>query len=172
MNDSIPSQSGTMTEKATFGAGCFWGVEATFRQVPGVISTTSGYVGGQLENPTYEDVCSDKTGHAEAVEIQFDPQTVSYEDLLNVFWTNHDPTTVNRQGPDVGTQYRSAIFYHSPEQKEIAERSKAEQGHSGRFSKPIVTEITPVSTFYPAEEYHQRYLEKRGLSSCHVTLTE
>lgn len=161
-----------MKETATFGAGCFWGVEATFRRTPGVISTLSGYIGGTLQNPTYEEVCTDTTGHAEAVQIEFDPSKISYEDLLNIFWTNHDPTTLNRQGPDVGTQYRSAIFYHSDEQKSLAEASKEAMNSSGKFKNPIVTELTPVSTFYPAEEYHQRYLEKRGLSSCHVSLAE
>lgn len=161
-----------MKETATFGAGCFWGVEATFRRTPGVISTLSGYIGGTLQNPTYEEVCTDTTGHAEAVQIEFDPSKISYEDLLNIFWTNHDPTTLNRQGPDVGTQYRSAIFYHSDEQKSLAEASKEAMNNSGKFKNPIVTELTPVSTFYPAEEYHQRYLEKRGLSSCHVSLAE
>lgn len=159
-----------MREKATFGAGCFWGVEATFRKTPGVLSTVSGYIGGTLENPTYEEVCSDSTGHAEAVEVEFDPDVVSYETLLDVFWNNHDPTTLNRQGPDVGTQYRSAIFYHSPEQKDKAEASRQAMERSGKFPRPIVTEITEASKFYPAEEYHQRYLEKRGLSSCHVSL--
>jgi|SRR5437762_2575708 len=155
-------------EKATFGAGCFWGVEATFRQIPGVIDTAVGYLGGKLANPTYEDVCTDKTGHAEVVQINFDPAKVSYEQLLNVFWEMHDPTTMNRQGPDIGTQYRSAIFFHSPEQEAIAHRSKMELKASGKFRRTIVTEITPASSFYRAEEYHQRYLEKRGLSHCHI----
>jgi peptide-methionine (S)-S-oxide reductase len=155
-------------EKATFGAGCFWGVEATFRQIPGVIDTAVGYLGGTLVNPTYEDVCTDQTGHAEVVQVTFDPAKVSYEQLLNVFWEMHDPTTLNRQGPDIGTQYRSAIFFHSPEQEAIARKSKAEIEASGKFRRPIVTEITPASTFYRAEEYHQRYLEKRGLSHCHI----
>ena len=155
-------------EKATFGAGCFWGVEATFRQIPGVIDTAVGYLGGTLMNPTYEDVCTDQTGHAEVVQVTFDPAKVSYDQLLNVFWEMHDPTTLNRQGPDVGTQYRSAIFFHSPEQEAIARKSRAEVEASGKFRRPIVTEITPVSTFYRAEEYHQRYLEKRGLSHCHI----
>ena len=155
-------------EKATFGAGCFWGVEATFRNVPGVIDAVSGYSGGHLDNPTYEDICSDETGHAEVVEVLYNPEKVSYDTLLNVFWENHNPTTLNRQGPDVGTQYRSAIFYHSPEQKEIAEKSKQEWNTSGRFRSPIVTEISPALNFYRAEEYHQRYLEKRGLASCHI----
>ena len=155
-------------EKATFGAGCFWGVEAAFRQIKGVTATTVGYLGGTLENPTYRDVCTGRTGHAEVVEVDFDPAQVSYNDLLNVFWENHDPTTLNRQGPDVGTQYRSAIFYHTPEQKAAAEASKAQQEQSGRYRRPIVTEITPTSAFYAAEDYHQQYLEKRGLSSCHL----
>lgn len=155
-------------EKATFGAGCFWGVESTFRQIPGVTDTAAGYLGGTLANPTYEDVCTDQTGHAEVVQVTFDPARVSYEQLLNVFWETHNPTTLNRQGPDVGTQYRSAIFFHSAEQEAIARKSKAEVEASGKFKRPIVTEITPASTFYRAEEYHQRYLEKRGLSHCHI----
>lgn len=156
------------TEKATFGAGCFWGVEATFRSIPGVKNVTAGYAGGKTENPTYEDVCSDETGHAEVVEVEFDPAEVSYRRLLDVFWANHDPTTLNRQGPDVGTQYRSVIFCHTDEQKAEAEASRAEQDRSGRFKRPIVTQIEPAPPFYPAEEYHQRYLEKRGLSHCSV----
>jgi peptide-methionine (S)-S-oxide reductase len=165
-----PSEEHSMTQsdKATFGAGCFWGVEVAFRQVPGVISTAAGYLGGTLPNPTYEDVCSGRTGHAEVVEVTYDPARVSYEQLLNVFWANHDPTTLNRQGPDRGTQYRSAIFYHDESQKEAAGASKAQLAASGRFPRPIVTEITPASTFYRAEEYHQRYLEKHGLASCHI----
>ena len=157
-----------MTEKATFGAGCFWGVEATFRQVPGVVGTTVGYLGGTLANPTYEDVCYSKTGHAEVVEVEYDPARVSYGELLDVFWENHDPTTLNRQGPDVGEQYRSAIFFHSPEQEAAARASKERLDQSGRFRRPIVTEITPASTFYRAEEYHQQYLEKRGLAHCAI----
>lgn len=157
-----------MTELATFGAGCFWGVEVTFRNVKGVKDALVGYLGGTMENPTYKDVCTGRTGHAEVVQVEFDPSQVTFEKLLDVFWENHNPTTLNRQGPDVGTQYRSAIFYHSEEQKRIAEESKAKQMASGRFSKPIVTEITPATTFYKAEDYHQRYLEKRGLASCHV----
>jgi peptide-methionine (S)-S-oxide reductase len=164
----MPEKKNNIMEKATFGAGCFWGVEATFRETPGVIDAASGYSGGHLENPTYEDICSDETGHAEVVEVIYDPEKVSYDTLLNVFWENHNPTTLNRQGPDIGTQYRSAIFYHSPEQKEIAEKSKQEWNASGRFRSPIVTEISPAQTFYRAEEYHQRYLEKRGLASCHI----
>ncbi len=155
-------------EKATFGAGCFWGVEAGFRQVEGVIETAVGYMGGRLENPTYRDVCTDRTGHAEVVEVTFDPSQVSYEQLLDFFWNIHDPTTLNRQGPDVGTQYRSAIFFHSPEQEAAARASKERQQASGRFKKPIVTEIIPASTLYRAEEYHQRYVEKHGLASCHL----
>jgi peptide-methionine (S)-S-oxide reductase len=155
-------------EKATFGAGCFWGVEEVFRKVPGVIDTSVGYMGGATDNPTYEEVCTDKTGHAEVVEVIFDPDQVRYEDLLNIFWENHNPTTLNRQGPDVGTQYRSVIFYHSEEQRLIAEKSKQEVDSSGRWKNPVVTEITPATTFWRAEEYHQRYLQKRGQDSCHI----
>jgi peptide-methionine (S)-S-oxide reductase len=154
--------------KATFAAGCFWGVEACFRQTLGVVSTRVGYIGGQLDNPTYKDVCTDRTGHAEAVEVDYDPEKVSYEQLLEVFWDNHDPTQLNRQGPDFGTQYRSAIFYHSAEQKQAAVRSKAEREQSGRYRRPIVTEIVPARVFYMAEDYHQQYLEKRGLAACHI----
>jgi peptide-methionine (S)-S-oxide reductase len=153
---------------ATFGAGCFWGVEETFRKVPGVTKTEVGYMGGTLENPTYEDVCTDRTGHAEVVQIEYDPEQVSYSDLLDVFWNNHNPTTLNRQGPDVGTQYRSVIFYHTEEQRQLAEASKEKMDKSGRWKNPIVTEITPASTFWRAEEYHQRYLQKRGLDTCHI----
>ena len=153
-------------EKATFGAGCFWGVEETFRRLAGVKETQVGYTGGARKNPTYEDVCTDRTGHAEAVEVTFDPAVISYHDLLNVFWDNHDPTTKNRQGPDVGTQYRSAIFFHSPEQEAEARRSRDEA--QKRFKRPIVTEIVPAGDFWRAEEYHQQYLEKRGLSHCHL----
>jgi peptide-methionine (S)-S-oxide reductase len=154
--------------KATFAAGCFWGVEATFRQIPGVSSTRVGYTGGQSANPNYKDVCTDRTGHAEAVEVEYDPAKVSYGDLLNVFWENHDPTQLNRQGPDFGTQYRSAIFYHSPEQELAARESKAKLEKSGAYNRPIVTQIVPAVTFYEAEDYHQQYLEKRGLASCHI----
>jgi peptide-methionine (S)-S-oxide reductase len=157
-----------MTATATFGAGCFWGVEATFRQVEGVQDAVSGYMGGHKANPSYEDVCTDTTGHAEVVQVTYDPEAVSYEALLEIFWSNHNPTTKNRQGPDVGRQYRSAIFFHDDEQREIAERSRAEADSSGRFPAPIVTEVTPAATFWRAEEYHQRYLERRGLSSCHI----
>ena len=156
------------TEKATFAAGCFWGVEAAFRQVEGVKSTAVGYIGGTLENPTYRDVCTDRTGHAEAVEVTYDPSKVSYDDLLNVFWQLHDPTTLNRQGPDVGTQYRSAIFFHNAEQEAAAKASKGALQKSGTYKKPIVTEIVPASEFWPAEEYHQQYLEKRGLAHCTI----
>ena len=153
---------------ATFGAGCFWGVEVAFRKVPGVEDAIVGYLGGTMASPTYRDVCSGRTGHAEVVQVEYDPSKVTFERLLDVFWENHDPTTLNRQGPDVGTQYRSAIFYHTPEQKRAAEESKARVEAGGKFLRPVVTEITPASTFYLAEDYHQRYLEKRGLASCHI----
>lgn len=156
------------TSIATFGAGCFWGVEAAFRQVPGVISTRVGYTGGHLFQPTYKDVCSGRTGHAEAVEVIFDPQKTSFEELLDVFWANHDPTTRDRQGPDIGHQYRSAIFFHDEDQGKAAVASKERLEESGKLSRPVVTEITPASTFWPAEEYHQQYLEKRGLAHCHL----
>jgi peptide-methionine (S)-S-oxide reductase len=155
-------------EKATFGAGCFWGVEATFRQLKGVVDTQVGYAGGTTENPTYQQVCMKGTRHAEVVQVEFDPQQVSYEELLNVFWTSHDPTQLNRQGPDVGDQYRSVIFYHTPEQKTAAEASRQALETSGRFHKPIVTVIEPAPEFWRAEEYHQQYLEKRGMASCHI----
>ncbi len=155
-------------DKATFAAGCFWGVEAEFRQIAGVRETRVGYIGGHFENPTYEDVCEGHTGHAEAVEITFDPAQVPFETLLEIFWEGHDPTTLNRQGPDVGSQYRSAIFYHSQAQKDAATASREGLQKSGRFSRPIVTEIVPVATFYAAEDYHQQYLEKRGLASCRI----
>lgn len=156
-----------MTETATFGAGCFWGVEATFQRVPGVIDTAVGYSGGETANPTYKDVCTDETGHAEVVQVTFDPAKVSYEQLLDIFWQAHDPTQVNRQGPDFGTQYRTAIFFHSLEQEAAAKKSRAALEASGKFKRPIATEITPASTFHRAEEYHQRYLQKRGVASCH-----
>jgi len=155
-------------EKATFGAGCFWGVEATFRRVKGVIDAAVGYAGGALENPTYRDVCTKQTGHAEVVEVTYDPDEVSYDELLEVFWNNHNPTTLNRQGPDVGSQYRSAIFFHTPDQETVAQASLERLDRSDRFRTPIVTEVTPASTFYRAEEYHQQYLEKRGLAHCHI----
>ena len=154
-------------EKATFAAGCFWGVEETFRQTEGVVSTSVGYTGGQSSSPTYEQVCSHATGHAEAVEVEFDPEVISYDELLNVFWSCHDPTTLDRQGPDVGNQYRSAIYYHTPEQKEAATDSKSSLGASDALPSPIVTEITPASEYYLAEEYHQQYLAKRGVKQCH-----
>jgi peptide-methionine (S)-S-oxide reductase len=152
-------------EKATFAAGCFWGVEQYFRQIPGVGDAVVGYTGGTTVNPSYQDVCTDRTGHAEALEITFDPARVSYEELLDHFWKMHDPTTLNRQGPDVGAQYRSAIFYHSPQQKTAAEASLKRV--QAQFRRPIVTEIVPAAPFYRAEEYHQRYLEKRGAKACH-----
>lgn len=156
-------------DKATFAAGCFWHVEATFRKVKGVVSTRVGYTGGRLENPTYKIVCSDRTGHAEAIEVDYDSTVVSYDDLLSVFWDMHDPTSVNRQGPDVGSQYRSVIFYHSPDQKAAAIASKEKLQGTDRYrQQKIVTEIIPATTFYPAEDYHQMYFEKRGLVSCRM----
>src|SRR5882724_2913157 len=153
-------------EKATFAAGCFWGVEAAFRQVEGVTATAVGYSGGHVPNATYKEVCSGRTGHAEVVQVDFDPSKVSYDRLLDIFWENHDPTTLNRQGPDVGEQYRSAIFFHTPEQQAAAAASKEKLQASGKFRRPIVTEITPASEFFKAEDYHQQYLEKRGLAHC------
>ena len=155
-------------EKATFGAGCFWGVEDIFLQVKGVEKTTVGYLGGYLKNPGYEEVCNDNTGHAEVVEIEYDANIVSYTQLLNLFWQMHNPTTLNRQGPDIGTQYRSAIFYHSEAQRLLAKASKENLNKSGKFTSPIVTEITKATEFYEAEKYHQEYLKKNGLSSCHL----
>ena len=157
-----------MIEQATFGAGCFWGVEETFRKLPGVIETAVGYMGGTTENPTYEQVCTDRTGHAEVMQVTYDSEKISYEKLLEIFWNSHNPTTLNRQGPDVGTQYRSAIFYHTPQQKEIAEKSKEELEKSGKWKSPIVTEITPAQNFWKAQEYHQKYLMKRGEDACHI----
>jgi peptide-methionine (S)-S-oxide reductase len=154
--------------KASFAAGCFWGVEAAFRQVEGVLNTAVGYSGGRTENPTYESVCAGRTGHAETVEVEYDPAKVKYEQLLDVFWENHDPTTRNRQGPDVGEQYRSAIFFQTPEQEAAAVASKESREKSGKYKRPIVTEIKPASTFYRAEEYHQRYLEKHGQAHCRI----
>lgn len=151
-------------EKATFGAGCFWHVEEAFRKLDGVLSTTVGYMGGTFENPTYEDVCTDETGHAEVVQIEYDPKKISYNQLLDVFWSTHDPTQLNRQGPDEGTQYRSAIFYHNEEQKKLAEESKKKL----KKKKPAVTEITKAKKFYKAEEYHQKYLQKKGMTSCNL----
>lgn len=163
------SRMNTMSSQlATFGAGCFWGVEAAFRQIPGVVDVVVGYAGGSLPNPTYQDVCTNRTGHAEVVQVTYDPARVSYEQLLDVFWENHNPTTKNRQGPDVGTQYRSVIFYHSPEQERAARASKQQLESAGQYYQPIVTEIVAVQPFYRAEEYHQRYFEKRGLASCQL----
>jgi peptide-methionine (S)-S-oxide reductase len=159
-----------MTEKATFAAGCFWQVEADFRRVEGVTRTTAGYTGGTLDQPSYEDVCTDRTGHAEAVLVEFDPDRVSYDELLQVFWKSHDPTQLNRQGPDVGSQYRSAIFVHDEAQERAARESKEEA--QGRLDRPVVTEIVPGAEFWPAEDYHQRYLEKRGLASCTLELAQ
>ncbi len=152
--------------KATFGAGCFWGVEAAFRQLPGVSETAVGYEGGSLANPTYKDVCTDRTGHAEVVQVEFDPQKVTYDQVLDTFWGNHDPTTLNRQGPDIGDQYRSVIFFHNAQQEIAAKASK--EKWQPKFRRPIVTQILPAETFYIAEDYHQQYLEKRGLSHCHI----
>ena len=149
--------------KATFAAGCFWGVEAAFRRLEGVVSTSVGYLGGTLAAPTYEDVCTGTTGHAEVVEVEYDPSQVSYDELLTVFWSIHDPTTRNRQGPDIGTQYRSAIFFHTAEQESAAKASKEKLERSGRYKNPIVTEITPAAQFYRAEEHHQQYVQKRGM---------
>jgi peptide-methionine (S)-S-oxide reductase len=156
------------TELATFGAGCFWGVEADFRQIRGVVATQVGYEGGHTESPTYRDVCSHTTGHAEVVQVEYDPTRVSYDDLLKVFWETHDPTQLNRQGPDVGDQYRTVIFYHTPEQQAAAQASKERLEAEKKYRRPIVTQIVPAETFYRAEEYHQQYLEKRGLSTCKI----
>ncbi len=155
-------------ETATFGAGCFWGVELTLQQLPGVVETAVGYAGGALENPTYKDVCTDTTGHAEVVQLRFDPQQIRYEQLLDAFFSLHDPTQKNRQGPDWGTQYRSVIFFHSPQQEQAARAAIDRLTRERRFGKPIVTEVAPAQTFWPAEEYHQKYLEKRGMRSCHL----
>jgi len=165
---SFRKEKDVKTEKATFGAGCFWGVEDVFRGVKGVVSAAAGYLGGAMKNPTYSDVSSGKTGHAEVVEIIYDPSQVSYDELLNVFWESHDPTQFNRQGPDVGNQYRSAVFFHNKQQEQTAKASKEKLDKSGKYKKPLVTEITPASQFYRAEEYHQRYLEKHGMSGCHI----
>jgi peptide-methionine (S)-S-oxide reductase len=162
------TQEKATLEKATFGAGCFWGIEAAYRQVKGVVSTAVGFSGGTYDNPSYHDVCTGRTGHAEVVEVTYDPARVSYEDLLRVFWENHNPTTLNRQGWDVGTQYRSAIYFHDAKQEAAARASKEQLEKSGKYRKPIVTEVTSASPFYMAEDYHQQYLEKRGLSSCHI----
>ena len=149
--------------KATFGAGCFWCVESVFQKVNGVLSTSAGYAGGPFKDPTYEDVCTGETGHAEVVQVEYDPSKISYDELLNVFWNNHDPTTPNRQGPDIGEQYRSVIFFQTPEQESAAKASKEKLQNSGKYGKKIVTEIVPASQFYKAEDYHQRYYEKCGL---------
>jgi peptide-methionine (S)-S-oxide reductase len=162
------SRGGVAMQKATFAGGCFWGVEDAFHQVPGVVSTRVGYIGGKTEKPTYKDVCSDQTGHAEAVEVTYDPTKVSYEKLLDLFWSLIDPTQVDRQGPDSGSQYRSAIFYHSPEQAAAAKASKEKLAKSGKYRRPIATAIEPAATFWQAEDYHQQYLKKRGLSNCHL----
>lgn len=154
-------------EKATFGAGCFWGVEETFRQTKGVLATAVGYEGGHVNNPTYKDVCTDRTGHAEVVQVEFDPKQVSYDKLLDIFWHSHNPTSLNRQGPDIGTQYRSVVFFHSPQQEKAAQASKEKLQKSG-YKSPIVTQIVPASVFWKAEDYHQQYLAKRGLGSCHT----
>lgn len=154
------------TERATFGAGCFWGVESAFRELPGVVDAAVGYEGGTMLNPTYQDVCTDETGHAEVVELTFDPVKVSYEKLVETFFELHNPTTPNRQGPDTGTQYRSVIFFHSPEQERVAR--EVMRRVQPRFSRPIVTQIEPAQTFYRAEDYHQQYLAKRGLRHCHI----
>ncbi len=155
-------------EKATFGAGCFWGVEAAFQKIKGVVSTTVGYMGGDFKNPTYKDVCTDKTGHAEVVHIAYNPLIISYEKLLDIFWDIHDPTQKNKQGSDRGTQYRSVIFYYTDPQKKLAEQSKRKLEELKKYKKPIVTEITPAKEFYSAEEYHQKYFEKHGGVSCHI----
>lgn len=165
----MSDDSASGIRRATFAAGCFWGVEAAFRNVEGVRSTRVGYTGGHVPNPTYEQVCSNTTGHAEAVAVDYDPERVSYEQLLSVFWENHDPTQLNRQGPDVGSQYRSAIFWHDEEQRDAAERSKESEDRSGRHRRPIVTELVKAGPFYDAEEYHQQYLEKRGLATCRIS---
>lgn len=163
-----PVANAAKLESAMFGAGCFWQVEEVFRKVPGVITTAVGYAGGKTKKPTYQEVCTGSTNHAEVLHIEFDPKVVSYDQLLDVFWKNHNPTTLNRQGPDVGTQYRSAIFYYSPEQKKAAEESKKQLDTSKKWKKPVVTQIEPAPEFYRAEDYHQRYLQKRGIDACHI----
>jgi len=167
MSDTAMDHSANR-ERATFAAGCFWGVEETFRQLPGVLDTRVGYTGGHTDEPTYRQVCGHGTGHAEAVEVTFDPTRISYDELLEVFWGSHDPTQVNRQGPDVGDQYRSAVFFHSPEQEEAATASKQRLEAGGNLSRPVATQIVPAATFWPAEDYHQQYLEKRGMASCRI----
>ena len=160
----------TDIKKATFGAGCFWGVEAAFRQLDGVVSTAVGYMGGTVDNPTYQQVCSHSTGHAEVVQVEYDPTRIGYSELLNTFWSNHDPTQLNRQGPDVGSQYRSVVFFHDADQEAEASASKQAIETRGTFANPVVTQIVPAETFWRAEEYHQQYLEKKGLASCRVDL--
>lgn len=160
--------SNATTKEATFAAGCFWGVEDIFRALPGVLDTEVGYTGGTLPNPTYEMVCTDTTGHAEAVKVTYDPSQISYEKLLEVFWSNHNPTTRNQQGPDIGTQYRSVIYYHDDEQKKLAEKTRDAVDKSGKWKNPVVTQVLPATDFYRAEEYHQQYLLKNGLSNCHI----
>lgn len=155
-------------ERATFAAGCFWGVEDAFSKIPGVISTVVGYTGGTRSDPAYQEVCSGETGHAESVEIEYNPSKVKYEELLEAFWGMHNPTSLNRQGPDIGSQYRSAIFYHTPEQKKLAEKSKDDLNKSGKLNNPIVTEIASAKKFWKAEEYHQKYFQKTGRTACHV----
>jgi peptide-methionine (S)-S-oxide reductase len=155
-------------ETASFAAGCFWGVEAAFRELKGVVETTVGYMGGHTKDPNYNEVCTGTTGHAETLQLKYDPDEISFEKLLEVFWNKHDPTTKNRQGPDIGEQYRSIIFYHNPEQKKLAEESKEKLDSSGKYRNPVVTEIIPARTFYPAEDYHQQYLEKRGRKFCGI----
>jgi len=167
MSDTANTNSAN-TERATFAAGCFWGVEETFRQLPGVLDTRVGYTGGHADDPTYRQVCGHGTGHAEAVEVTFDPTRVSYDELLDVFWGSHDPTQVNRQGPDVGDQYRSAVFVHSPEQEAAATASKQRLEAGGKLSRPVATQVVPAATFWPAEDYHQQYLAKRGMASCRI----
>lgn len=166
-NKIAESKSGRV-ERAVFGAGCFWGVEAAFRQTPGVLSTEVGYAGGTVMNPTYEQVCTDTTGHAEVVAVEFDPGQVTFAQLLDIFFTNHNPTQLNRQGPDFGKQYRSVVFYADEAQQAAATAAKEQLAASGKFSKPIVTQIVPLTTYFPAEGYHQQYLEKRGMASCHL----
>ena len=169
MSEAIEEdEPGRKTRKATFAAGCFWGVEAAFRDIEGVVSTSVGYTGGITKDPTYEEVCADRTGHAEAVEVVYDPEIVTYEELLDLFWSIHDPTTKDRQGPDFGSQYRSAVFYHDKEQESAARAGKERLQRSGLYRGEIVTEIVPASEFYRAEEYHQRYFEKHGRSGCRL----
>ena len=161
-------KTGSNIQTATFGAGCFWGVEETFRKIKGVVDTKVGYMGGKMQKPTYEDVCTDGSGHAEVVQVKYDPSKVKFEELLDVFWNNHNPTTTDRQGPDEGSQYRSVIFYYTEEQKKTAMKSKENLEKSKKFQNPVVTKIVKASEFWMAEDYHQRYLQKRGVNSCHI----